>query len=669
MSEKFTIRPKPQEGESLSGYIMRISELNCTKFWCLMKHIGISNSVVSRPLDISPEKIVNISNLTNLLGLDEESILKMTFSSLFNQLYPNITPEDKQLKRNPVSDEIVKNKRFYCISCLRESGYYKLLWQVKEIYICNIHFTKLQSCCSLCGTNQPLISSALSIFSCHKCGNPIYTQLESKIKDSDEINEQLKIIDDWLFLLNEKLLVNNNLYSYSKERFLVILSFYVAQGMEEIFDRGKISFFESGEVTDYLRFIYGLSGGKYISLKIILKLLRNFNISLETLFSINIPESYIASLEDYRNKFENKFTGVCLAPWCNSYKSNKALTIINSRYGIENHYLFSVCKECFNKYGYNKNTGEWENIGGFIDLLLNKVVISLNSHDSLKDISLKHKIDRYIIKNAIGYAANYKLLNEELLERYKPKNIPNDIISYFSYLYELIGQMRINSYKYFRWSSCEFYYYINIKEVQDYLIFEKNMLLKKDSCFNDRNEQFKKRFQDLLEYYIQIDKDINLKNLSKDLKCTDNKIYYHGLKEIMRNAAIKQYEKRKVINKEKIINEIEIYFKEKRMLDDLLTYNKVYKDLELGRKRLGIEKETIKKVVLSNVKEHNNNVINNRTQRLIEEANKIIENLFMLGEKVSYKKLALLLDISLSSLRRNVELKKAIDEIKKNYYS
>lgn len=668
MNQKFTIRPKPEDGESLSGYIMRISEANCMKFWSLMGYIGIRSSNYAYPLDESPEKIISISNFINLLGLDEESILKMTFSNLFNQFYFNSTLEDRLLKRSTVSDEIAKKNRLYCVSCLRESGYYKLLWQVKEINMCKIHFTKLQSCCSLCGAEQPFISSALSTFLCYKCGSDISIQSESIIKDQNEINEQLKIIDDWSFLLSEKFLIDNSLYGYNKEKFLVIASFYLSQGMEALFDRRNISLFTSNEMTDYLRFIYGLNGGKCMSLKMILRLSRTFNIRLERVFSIDIPETYIDSLEAYRSKFENKTIGVCLAPWCTNYKSNKSLITIDSRKCIGNHYLFCICKECFNKYGYNKNTDAWENIDGFIDLLCNKVLPRLNSYDKLKNICIKYNIDRYILKNAIGYAANYKLLNEELLTKYGRESIPNDIISSFSYLYQLMGPMRKNAYKYFKWSSCEFYYYINIKEVQYYLIFEKNMFFKKNSYFDDKKEQFKKRFQELLEHYIEIDKDINLKNLSKDLKCTDNKIYNHGLKDIMQDARKKQYEKRKIINKEKIINKMEIYFKQKDLSDDLLAYNKVHRELELDSSRLSLEKETIEKLVSSKIKAHNNMVIANRTQQLIDQVNKIIEKLFIRGEKASYNRIALLLGISLSSLKRNVELKRAIDKIRKNYY-
>ena len=130
---------------------------------------------------------------------------------------------------------------------------------------------------------------------------------------------------------------------------------------------------------------------------------------------------------------------------------------------------------------------------------------------------------------------------------------------------------------------------------------------------------------------------------------------------------IKQYEKRKIINKEKIMNKVEIYFEQKKLLDDLLVYNKVHKDLELSRSQLGLEKETIEKLVSSKVKEHNNKVITNRTQQLVEQANEIIKEFSMIGEKVTYKKIALLLGISLSSLRKNVEFKNAIDEIRRNY--
>ena len=242
MNQKFTIRPKPQEGESLSGYIMRISEMNCIKVWGIMRYLGVRRNKVHH-LDMLPQKIVDMSNFNCLLGGDEESILRMTFWNLLNKFYSNVTLEYKDFKRNVLTDEIVKNKRRYCVSCLRESGYYKLLWQVKEVDMCNIHFTKLQSGCSFCGTEQPYMASTLGMFLCFKCGNDISTQEELKIKDTNLINEQLKVIDNWLFLLSEKFSLDKYLNVYNKEEFLIIVSFYVSQMMEEVFDRAKISFF------------------------------------------------------------------------------------------------------------------------------------------------------------------------------------------------------------------------------------------------------------------------------------------------------------------------------------------------------------------------------------------------------------------------------------------
>lgn len=665
MNQKFTIRPKPQEGESLSGYIMRISEMNCIKVWGIMRYLGVRRNKVHH-LDMLPQKIVDMSNFNCLLGGDEESILRMTFWNLLNKFYSNVTLEYKDFKRNVLTDEIVKNKRRYCVSCLRESGYYKLLWQVKEVDMCNIHFTKLQSGCSFCGTEQPYMASTLGMFLCFKCGNDISTQEELKIKDTNLINEQLKVIDNWLFLLSEKFSLDKYLNVYNKEEFLIIVSFYVSQMMEEVFDRAKISFFFSNEMTDYLRVIYKLSDGKYMSLKKVLKLSRTFKISLDRLFSLNIPETYIDSLNNYRSKFENKGLGVCLAPWCSSYKSDKSLIIIDSRNRIRNHYLFCICKGCFNKYGYNRNTDKWQNIDGFIDLLCNKVIPSLNSLETLSNIESKYKIDKNYLRNAIGYAANYKLLNEEILEKYEMKSVPNDITSYFSYLYNLVGTMRRNALKHFKWGSREFYYYFNLKEVQYYLIFEENMFFRKFPDFEDKKGKFKKEFQKLLEYYIETDKDINLKNLSTDLKCSDNTIYNYGLRNIMRAAVKKQREKRQVDNKESIINKAERYFEKIGSSNELLTCNKVYKDLDLDSRNLGLEERKALNSISSKVKEHNNKVKNNRTQKLIKQANKIVEEFSILGKEITYKNVALQLDIHESNLYKNVELKKAIDEARKS---
>lgn len=671
MNQKFTIRPKPQEGESLSGYIIRISEVNCTKFWSVMAYLGIKSGYVYN-LDTSPQKVVSISKLSNLLGIDEESILKMTFRNLFNKFYSNIITDDNQF-RNAVSDEIISNKRRYCVSCLRESGYYKLLWQVKEIDMCSIHFTKLQSICSFCGTEQSFITSTLGTSLCFKCKNDISIQEESIIQDQDRINEQLKVIDDWLFLLSEKFAVDNSLCGYNRGEFLTIASLYVSQMMGEVFDRGKISYFTSYEITDFLAFIFNLDGGVCVSLNRLLKLSRSFEVDLNRLFSLDIPETYIDSLNVYRSKYENITLGVCLAPWCNSYKSNKSLITIDSRKVVKNYYLCCICKECFTKYGYNRNTGDWENGDGFIDLLWNKVLPSLNSLETLGNIESKYKINKYWIRNAIGYAANYKLLNEELLEKYEMKNIPNDIISCFNILYKLEGSMRQNAREYFKWNTHKFYYYLNMKEVQYYLIFEKNMFFRKYSDFDDRKGKLKKKFKEILEYYIEIDKDIALKNLEKDLGCSENTIYNYGLRNIMYDAIKKQKEIRKALKNENIINRIEEYFEKIDLLDDLLTITKVYKDLNLNKRNLfrdnsSLEYNKIVNLISGKVGEYNNKIINSRTQQLIEQANKIIKGFSMIGEKATYKKIALKLDIPEVSLKKNVILRTAIKKTIKNYY-
>lgn len=669
MGDKFTIRPKPKAGESLSGYLMRISEMNSTKFGRVRNYLGIDGHHVY-PLDILPQRVVRISNLTNLLGINEESILKMTFWSLFNKFYTNIIAENNQF-RTVISDEFVKNKRRFCVSCLRESGYYKLLWQVREIDMCNIHFTKLQSKCLSCGTEQPFISSTLGRYLCFRCGNDISEQVESKINDLDYINMQLKVIDEWLFLLNENISFNSHLHKYSQEKFLVIVCLYISQMMESIFDRKKIYFFTRDDIRNYTKFINDIDGGKSITLYKLLSLSRQFSIDLNKLFSLNVPETYITSLKTCGSKHENKTLGVCLAPWCNSYKSNKSLILMSSyKFNRSNKYnnLWCVCEECFNKYGYNEKTKEWENVDGFIDVLWNKILPSLKLGSSLKDILYKHKIDWYYLSNFIGYSVNHKLLNKELLEKYGVEKIPSNITNYFSYLYDLRGSMRMNARKCFKWNSHEFYYYLNLKEVQKYLLFEKNLFLKSVSDSQGRKSKFEKKFKELLKYYIDTDTDITFKNIQADLKCSDGTIYRNGLGNIVRDATEEQIKRRENFKKEYIINKVKEYFIQIDLSGNLLTCSQVYKDMKLSKSGLRRNKEIIN-FISSKVKECNRKITNNRTKLLIEQTDKIVEQIFLLGENVTYKKISVQLGISESTLRRNIALKKAIsDTIKKYYY-
>jgi hypothetical protein len=665
MEQKFTIRPKIQEGESFSGYLMKVAEMNSVKFGSVRKYLGIDGNYVY-PLDILPQKIVNISSLTNLLGIDEESVLKMTFWNLFNKFCSNIVFETNEFNSD-ISVEFERRERRFCVSCLREHSYYKLLWQVKEVCICDIHFTKLQSICSSCGTKQPFISSTLGKLLCFKCGNDISKQLEEKVSDKNYIKEQLRIIEDWLFLLNKKPLLSSHYNEYGKEKFLTIISLYISQMMEDEFKLDNISFFNITDIRRYIKFINNLEGGKSIKFNKFLKLARNFNINLNTIFSINVPEAYIISLCGY--KYKNKRVGVCLSHWCTNYNSASSMVTINSYKFNTYHYLSCVCTKCFNKYGYNLKTHKWENIDGFIDLLSNKILPSLHLGISLEEILLKYKIKEAKLINAIAYSANYKLLDKEFMEKYTIKSIPDNIKDCFTYLYNLKGSMRKNSKKYFGWNANEYYYFLNLKEIQYFLIFNKKMFLNRS--YNDRNgkkEQLKEDLEKLFKYYINTDKDINVINITKDLNHPHYKIYRSGLNGEIKKAVKKQQEIRKVHKKDFLIDKVKEYFKQKEVADNLLTCNDVYKDLELNRNVLRKEMAEVKKLIKYKVDNYNKKVFNYRTKNLIKKTAEIVEEFSRVGENATHENIAFRLGISLSTLRRNVELKKAIGYIINRYY-
>lgn len=667
MKQKFKIRPNPQEGESLSGYLIRISEMNCFNFGSVREYLGVDNHYVY-PLDILPQRNLVISKLIDLLGVNEKEILKMTFWNLLKKFYSNIIVESNQF-RAVISDIFVKNKRRYCVSCLREKHYYKLLWQISEIDMCDIHYTYLQSRCSLCGTEQPFISSTLGKFLCFKCRNDLSKQSEITINDYNTINNQLKLIDDWMFLLNGETSLDEYSYEYSKEKYLIIVSLYISQMMESKFNRKNISFFNSSEITNYLRFINDSEGGRCITLNKLINLSRSFNIDIKRIFNLKVPKAYIDTINNYINKYEERTLGVCLAPWCSNYRSNESLVAINDYKFNRYNNLVCVCNGCFNKYGYNRKTGEWENVDGFIELLWNIVLPSLNLEFSLRAIMSKYKIDYFVLCNAIGYSANYNLLSKELLEKYRVENIPSNIKSYFSYLYDLNGSNRKNAKKCFNWTSCEFYYYLNTKEVQEYLLFEKKMFLRKFSDHNvKKKSELKKELKDLLKYYLDSDININIKNIEMNLNCSNSTIYRKELGKIIRDAIEKQTKIRKVLKNEYIKSKVNEYFQKIDLTNKLLTCKQVHKDLELSKAGLGQEKREVIKLISSEVKAYNSKVIDNRTKKLIEQVNKTVEELSILGENVTYEKIAYQLGISKSTLVRNSALKESISEAIKKYY-
>jgi hypothetical protein len=111
--------------------------------------------------------------------------------------------------------------RKFCSECLNNGIFHRLFWQVKDISLCEIHKVLLVDSCHICGTQQPYLNNReVSRLYCNNCGTNLGERvLDKSVPNNKFINEQLLIIDDWVFLLSReaqraKLLMGSG-YDYS----------------------------------------------------------------------------------------------------------------------------------------------------------------------------------------------------------------------------------------------------------------------------------------------------------------------------------------------------------------------------------------------------------------------------------------------------------------------
>ncbi|MCM3719429.1 TniQ family protein [Fictibacillus phosphorivorans] len=143
----FTIRIKPKVGESLTSYLYRLTSENKTNLINLANTVVLPGKKRSSKfsiinLDLSIKNNYNIEILADLTGLSIESLLSLT-------IVPYHTKFD--LFINMLNKEFETAVRKVCPLCISKEKYFKLIWQVKEIDICNEHLVKLQKRCGKCG--------------------------------------------------------------------------------------------------------------------------------------------------------------------------------------------------------------------------------------------------------------------------------------------------------------------------------------------------------------------------------------------------------------------------------------------------------------------------------------------------------------------------------------
>jgi hypothetical protein len=265
---------------------MRLADANSVGINHILNLVGVywRNSA---SIDILPRRVVNLKDLSKLCCKNIDELENMTFTHIFEKFFgSNIFDVNKY--RSIMSEDIIKDQRRFCSHCLNEDGVYKLLWQVREIDSCDIHYSKLTSTCSWCHKEQPYVNDSLVKLSCSFCGQSLCNQGPECFDDKQCFSGEARKYSDWRFLTYCKSPLFPKLNGISYEKACAVSMFYISNKEKEINYTESLDIFGRYIFLTVKR-ILNDTGKQTITVNQLLTVLRNLNISLETFSKVDIP--------------------------------------------------------------------------------------------------------------------------------------------------------------------------------------------------------------------------------------------------------------------------------------------------------------------------------------------------------------------------------------------
>ena len=524
---RFTIRPLPKRGESLTGYLLRVVHKNFVDLNSLLTSIhNGSRRRTDHQIDILPGRVIDLDTLSGIVGVPLSQLRDLTFHSVVEKYVDQIdTSQEYPTVMRDVTD---KAYRRFCPVCLEEDSVLKLIWQVKEVEICDKHHVRLTSKCPICGTEQPFLSKNIAVLCCVSCGSKLGAHDVRKVENTDLIAAQLRIYSDWRYLMDSSISsLIPEIKNYTKEESLAIVVTYLLQGKPKTYNP-----YNPEPIQPNLRkLVHGLVNMvrddnylKRVTVIQSLSILRRLNLKPTDLRSICIPDSFVASL--YPSEYSY---GPCLAPWCKFYgTSNGMKQILRKQCLMENRVQYAypcVCTGCYMRYGIADS--QWSNVPvSFCDGidLIQKVRKLLNAGASLTEITRKLKIRYPQMSRITGYLAYYQLLDASLAKKFTPLSIPDNVLECVKQIGPFVSEIgQTKAKKIYGWQTADFYYYMAMVEVQDYLAFneESNIPRRGNMVRKGRvitNEDTRKLMA-LIEQWKTSDTKIIFQSLAKAMNC------------------------------------------------------------------------------------------------------------------------------------------------------
>lgn len=446
-----SIRQTPKEGESFSSYLVRTARANYVSYLDIRKYARpdktnrkyvASTSCFMNQVDWQPQSF-NVHKMGAVLGLDMVTIECMTFTPVMDK-YSSNWKQDTMRATLSLCKEIVRDRRRLCPECVSELGYFKLIWQVREINLCKKHLTPLISECTQCGKKINYVFEGMWDLECPHCRMPLKNEGNGN-KDIDYHNE-LEKYKRWKFLLSPTQETIPTIKGLNFEQSLACILLYHSQATDRWEGYKAVSYLGRDTAKGLASLIRNpkstTANKSKINLQQILKVTRKSGIELEELYNIKVPDQYVDSFLLTHMKLDNNedICGPCLAPWCESYQSSDTIeelynTSVGKKIRKKNiiHKKLFGCTKCFMRYGRNGDS-EWTEIDGKIGVIWSEIKPCIEQGLTTSAILKKTGIHDIFLDVYIGYMIQHKLIDIDIIGFVEPVVYPKNLVELFKKL-------------------------------------------------------------------------------------------------------------------------------------------------------------------------------------------------------------------------------------------
>ncbi len=197
--EVLPLHPRPEHLESLTSYLMRLSEHNGISSIDGLSALCFPHQDRRITRDIADYPPVTFGDLTRVGTWSEETLRKTTFFHLVAKFGRSTLPQPMSRFLSGCVGQYLR----YCPLCFTEQRvrYYLLTWRFLMVTCCHIHKCRLLEACGHCDALIPLFRSPFIVGDCPRCRQNLKLCAAALVPDEAELEISLHVYNDIIFLL------------------------------------------------------------------------------------------------------------------------------------------------------------------------------------------------------------------------------------------------------------------------------------------------------------------------------------------------------------------------------------------------------------------------------------------------------------------------------------